>query len=341
MNWDIKNNQHPIMARLDKLDDVLFPVDEHPVFVSYSDRYGERRLPVPDKKAIVDGNNQRVLCIVGQGHRLVTNREALDLAHQCCLIAFPETQPGEWEVDAADAPATGSYCHIDLRHNSTALDFHFVPLGQRPDAFSPFVRVTNSYNGKRPLAFDLGFHRKSCNNGLIIPDTVLHFSFTRDRQGLREGICFDVEHERLAKLKTNYIQLFGQLHSSKVRRADFEPLLRAVMRVRQPNSLAPDGPLTRDWQKLNAGLGEMCDRYAADMGENAYAVFNAITDFASRPPVSRYVRRDRHSFQRLAGKWLESFSLECLKPEFSLADYIHILEHAKPESRDEKAVHRD
>ena len=39
--------------RLSQLDDVLFPVEEHPVFVVVPGRIGERRLAAPGKKAIV------------------------------------------------------------------------------------------------------------------------------------------------------------------------------------------------------------------------------------------------------------------------------------------------
>jgi hypothetical protein len=133
------------MARLNKLDDVLFPVEERPVFVSFNEAR-ERRLSVPDKKAIVNALNRRVLSIVSRDYQIVSNREALDWAYQCCRKVFPETRTGEWEVKATDGPATGGHCHIDLVHNSTALDFSIVPAAERPEAFGPFIRVTNSYN---------------------------------------------------------------------------------------------------------------------------------------------------------------------------------------------------
>ena len=85
-----------------------------------------------------------MLGIVSRDYRLVSNREAIDMAHKCCHTVFPETEPGEWEVRTIDAPSTAAYCHIDFVHNSTALDFTFVPPDERPDVFGPFIRVTNS-----------------------------------------------------------------------------------------------------------------------------------------------------------------------------------------------------
>ena len=42
------------MPRLTNLKDVLFPVAEHSVFVSVPNGEGERRVSVPEKKAIVN-----------------------------------------------------------------------------------------------------------------------------------------------------------------------------------------------------------------------------------------------------------------------------------------------
>ena len=66
----------------------------------------------------------------------------------------------------------------------------------------------------------------------------------------------------------------------------------------------------------------LCDRYAGELGENAYAVFNAITDFSSHPPGNRFVCRERHSLQRLAGSWLSSFSQECQRPDFKIDEHL-------------------
>ncbi len=80
--------------RLSQLKDVLFPVEEHPVFVMVQDESGERRITARDKKAIVHIASQRVLGIVSRDYQLVTNQQALEWAYECCRNAFPEHQPG-------------------------------------------------------------------------------------------------------------------------------------------------------------------------------------------------------------------------------------------------------
>ena len=318
------------MPRLTNLDEVLFPVAEHPVFVSVPNGAGERRVPVPDKKAIVNMKRDRVLGVVSRGYRLVPNRQALDWAFECCRTVFPETQPGEWEVNATDAPGTGGHCTIDLTHNSTALDFSFVPASKRPDAFGPFIRVSNSYNGLRALGFDVGFYRKVCKNGLVLRDSIIRFKFTHLRRDIGETVRFEVAHERLTAAKNDFREYLGALQKCAIGRVDFDPLLRAVLRFKEPTKLESDTPAAEDWASLTAHLTELADRYAGELGENAYAVFNAVTDFASHPPQNRHVHRDRHSYQRLAGTWLADFSENCRQPDFALARYLEELKSAPP-----------
>jgi Domain of unknown function (DUF932) len=109
------------------------------------------------------------------------------LGSECCRKVFPDTKDTEWEVKTSDGPATGGHCFIDLAHNSTALDFSIVPAQDPPDVFGPFIRVTNSYNGLRALAFDIGFLRKVCKNGLILPDTIIRFKFSHLRRDIGEA----------------------------------------------------------------------------------------------------------------------------------------------------------
>ena len=135
-----------------------------------------------NKKAIVNIASQRVIGVVSRDYQLVTNQEALEWAYECCQNVFPDTNPAEWDVSATDGPSTGGYCRIDLVHRTAALDFSDVRPGQRPEAFGPFIRVTNSYNGLRALAFDIGFYRKVCQNGLIAPDTIVQFKFAHQRE---------------------------------------------------------------------------------------------------------------------------------------------------------------
>ncbi len=310
------------MARLNSLEDVLFPVSEHPVYVILPDKSGERRVRVDGKKAIVNRIKGNVVGVVSEGYRLITNQEALELAKQCCQEVFPDTKSKEWGVHVVDAPSTGGHCFIDLVHNSAALDFNYVPASERPDAFGPFIRVTNSYNGLRALSFDIGFYRKVCMNGMILPKSVIRFSFIHLRHHMKNKIIFDVARDRLEKLNASFSTYLGSVKSLEVPVEEFEPLFKGVLYIRTPKKIKPFSREDEDWKKLNAHISNMCIQYAWELGYNGYAVFNAITEFASNPPANRFVYRDRHSMQRLAGMWLNDFSHKCSKPGFSISGYI-------------------
>jgi hypothetical protein len=72
------------MPRLTTLRDVIFPVEEQAVFAIAHGPSGEHRLRVPEKKAIVNVDTQRVLGVVSRDYRLVTNEEARAWAFACC-----------------------------------------------------------------------------------------------------------------------------------------------------------------------------------------------------------------------------------------------------------------
>jgi hypothetical protein len=319
------------MPRLTKLDDVLFPVEEHPIFVSIKDKISDRRLPVPGKKAIVNATNNRVLGIASRAYRLVSNREALEMAQECCRTVFPETKEVEWEARTVDAPGTAGYCCIDLAHNSTVLDFSVVPPDQRPDVFGPFIRVTNSYNALRALSFDIGFFRKVCKNGMIVPETIIKFKFTHLRRDIGEKIKFTIAQDKLLKFRTAFSESMTSLRDCKVPRPQIDPLIRGVLAIRPPQRMEQESREAEAWQALGLHLGEITDRYASELGENAYAAFNTITEFASHPPENRCLHRDRHSLQRLAGTWLSNFAPRCRRNDFKLDDYLKELANSQSE----------
>jgi hypothetical protein len=136
------------------------------------------------------------------------------------------------------------------------------------------------------------------------------------------GIQFDVARERLAKLQAKLSKQFAALKECRVPRAAFAPMVRAILMIRPLKSTRPGIREAEDWTTLDSHIHGLCSRYASELGGTAYAVLNTVTDFASRPPASRHLRRDRHSLQRLAGTWLTTFGHECRQPDFAIGDYL-------------------
>src|SRR3954465_376921 len=125
--------------------------------------------------------------------------------------------------------AVRSDCRIDLVHRTAALDFGDVRPGQRPEAFGPFIRVTNSYNASRALAFDIGFYRKVCRNGLIAQDTIVQFKFAHQQRNFGTGIRFEVARERLQKLQAKLSEQLAALKKCRVPHRAFAPMVRTIL----------------------------------------------------------------------------------------------------------------
>ncbi len=317
------------MPRLTTLESLLFPVEEHPVFVSVKDPLSERRLPVRDKKAIINATTQHVLGIVSSGYKIVTNAEALELGRRCCSELFPKISGAEWTVSRVDAPSGAGFCHLDLTHKTCRLEA--AGRSPLPDVFAPFVRVTNSYNTQRALRFDVGYFRYICTNGVVLPEAAVRFEFVHTKRALRQEISFDVKRDHMARLDAAFTDFIEAVRGCAVPYTLFQPLFAAILGLCTPKSLKSGSHEAEDWSELESYMTDLANRYTKELGGNAYALFNAVTDFASHPPTNRHVHRDSHSLERRAGEWLSDFSKKCTKPDFDLSKYFDGVRGTKPE----------
>jgi hypothetical protein len=108
------------------------------------------------------------------------------------------------------------------------------------------------------LAFDIGFLRKVCKNGLILPDTIIRFKFTHMRRDI-ETISFDVSHERLAKLKASFGSYLDSLRACDVPSDQFAAFARAVLSIRDPEKVEPSSREAADWKSLTTHLATLCE----------------------------------------------------------------------------------
>ena len=95
-----------------------------------------------------------VIGIVGEGYKVFTNDQAVTLCHKFCLEAFPDTKAAEWNFVDGHGPATRSWAAMDIHHQSHSMNL--MGNGGPSELFTPFVRITNSYNGTRALRIESG-----------------------------------------------------------------------------------------------------------------------------------------------------------------------------------------
>lgn len=313
-----------MQQKLDHHNDLFFPVRAVPVFAEIRRGSNLQMEPIPGQRAIVNCATDQVISVVSENYRVVTNREALEYAHLCCRAAFPEGANQDWRVLEAYAPSTMGSCCIDLVHPGSTLEFSGPVFRGKPDAFGPFVRVTNSYNRSRALRFEIGFFRKVCSNGMILPQSSVRFGFNHNTRKISERVRFEVNKDNFKQLRERFQEFLAPLWGCEIPLELFVPATLAVLRINKPEPLAKRQE--EPWERLADSLASISEQYSSDLGENGYALLNVITDVASKPPKSPFVRREQQGLQRSAGSWLADFSAECRKPGFAVKDYLQELQ---------------
>lgn len=288
------------MRRTD-LDAILFPVAVRRVFFQNADG---RPVPIEGRKVIVNDKTQHALGVVNAGYRLVTNQEALTFAQKCASQLFGNVKAGDLEVFNAIAPERGWCCHVDLIHKGYEVNF------LKNEVYLPFVRMTNSYNGTRALRFDVGYCRKLCRNGVIFEKETIEFKFSHSEQAIGKTLEFQVEKGRLEGLRQRFEKDAERLHGFTIPEATELPLFFKALSLPMPLS-ETNGDDERRWdifRHLADEASKMTDGYFKSLGRNAYALFNALTDFASNCPEIKGFHRDPHTMQARAGSWAGEFS---------------------------------
>ena len=318
------------MPRITSPEELFFPVATQSIYTRQTHVGSGTEIPISNRLAVVNVRTNEVLGVVGKDYRLVTNQEACGYARKCAQAVFPDTTEDEWEIFTADAPQSGIYCHIDLRHKTGKLDFGYVMVGRReevPDTYGPYIRVTNSYNAQRALRFTIGCYRKVCANGMTARGDIISFSFAHTRDNIQSEIDFVVDHERVQEMQQEFKTAFDVLRRYEFDRRYGKCLVQAVLAIRMPlnakeHESTPFNAFQRDWFRLDGYVDSLYTRYADGLGDNAYSALQAATELASHPIENLCLRKDKHTLQRLAGEWLVDFRGECEEPEFELSGYL-------------------
>jgi hypothetical protein len=295
----------------------LFDVVEAPLEVLVTCKDSVRQARVPFKKAIAIKDSGQVLGVVGKNYRLVTNREALDLCMKLCQQVFPESKESEWELSDACGPKSRSRVALDLMHRTHVMNLWMNP-GGISEVYTPFLRVINSYNGLRALRFDLGFMRKHCSNGVVFEEKVATVKAAHTRQGIA-GIDLKKSLQNFEELRERFAGCLKSVRKVGLTETQSNLIVERVLQLPKSDPEV-EGP--NEVLQLREYVVHMDRRHRDELGGNAYATFNTMSDFATRPLSSKAMRSDRSSLQRRVGTWLNDFHAVASQPDFSLTTYL-------------------
>jgi len=301
------------------VQDLLFDVDQVPIEAVVGSNGSTRRISIPGKKALVNKLTGLVLGVVSRDYRVVTNQEAVNLARDVCEKAFPGLSSVEWEAKRAAAPRTLSYAFIDLMHKTHVLNYWDSEI-KKDDPFTPFLRVTNSFNGARALRFDIGFMRKHCSNGVIFEEEVATIKASHSKEALAQ-LKIEITSRSLPQMWDEFSKFLTSVRSISMDNDQSTLALSTVLRLPEAK---PDDKKARveGLQALSVDLSTRLTGYQKELGPNAYAVFNTLTDIAARPPESPYFQKDRDTIEKRSGRWLKELARQNQTAGFDLNAWI-------------------
>lgn len=290
--------------------------------------------PAPGRRAIVEAERNRVIAIVSdepprqerrapslfgpgaspirpaRGYRLITNEEACRAARRIFAAVFGESAARAMRPVNLTMPAARTFMHADF----SADDLRFQTGGG--DLWTPFLRVTNSYNQAHRLRFTVGLYRPARGIGWIRGDGV---TFAEPQRRLLEEWVEALGRDPALLLGSGFAggaarESLEHLAEVPVPRARFLAGLARALDLSPPpglDRLAEAPPRERErlarlapvrqWLRVGRHLLRVADRYLTADGENAYALLGAAAEHASRLKAPGMSVGRFHVLQRRCG----------------------------------------
>lgn len=301
------------------VNEAFFPVEEQPVSLEYPKGRYHR---IHGYKAIVETETRNIFSVVSSNYRLVLNAEAYEIADFVIKTVFEGKTILDFKCLNILMPKSKGSCRMDLviPNNYNRL------FGNKTESWTPFVRISNSYNRTTTLKYEIGFCRWICLNGVIFGQTGIGFSITHTGRITRNEISNLIKSAQ------------KKMGSADSLWAAFERKMEKLKSIALPSSSAlaifckvfdlvyNEKEVTEAKKEILSKRAEQIVKaskeYFKEMGNNAYAMMNVLTYYASFPEWTPNPSLYVDGYQRRVGKWVDSFIEEYENPEFNLSEYI-------------------
>jgi len=301
------------------LKDAFFPVVEEPI--NYGEFMGHSKR-IPGYKAIVDKDSGEVLSVVSNKYRLLLNREAYELADYIVQAVFEGKRLSDFECFNILMPKTKGSCRIDL-----IIPNNFNKLfGDERESWTPFVRISNSYNRTMVLKYEIGFCRWICKNGMIFGQLGITFSMNHLGRITSKEINLLIEKARknigeIGSLWSQFEKKMNQLKETPIPISSALAMYCKAFDIKIKKDEVSDNK--KDILRAKAKQIVTASKdYFKELGNNGYAMMNVLTDFASFPEWTTNPTNFVDGYQRKVGIWIDDFLKESQKEGFSPSKYI-------------------
>jgi hypothetical protein len=306
-------------APVNRLSEVFYDIELQPVYFGYiiPDNHVPRLMENKHYRAVVNLNSGKMVSVVSKNYRLITNREALEMGKEIFVQLLPGLKKSELIPYKVVAPKSLSSVHIDLIHQ----DVNFNIWEQ--ETWLPFLRISNSYNRSQALAFEVGFVKKLCSNGVLFNKKTMKLKYIHDRD---HQIRLKSDAGEIFSFSRQFGEQCERLRSVPIPFDDMFPLLCMALKInlRIPTEKQIQNR-AEQLKKFRFLVLEQTRCYEEPLGLNAYTAFNIATDLVSHNDRYQvfpgYSFNIRSFFTRPAG-WMEDFIAKTRNPEFKLQEYL-------------------
>jgi len=297
------------------LREAFFPVERRKVYTQPPGAEQEFRLVNPPRFAIVDVDREHTFSIVDPSHIPVTNRLAYEFGVLLITKIIHGSHYSEVSCEHVILPKNRSYCHIDLTHPKAGFNFTAGKIGT--EEWTGVVRVTNSYDGSRSLCFEIGFYRLICKNGMMGERRVkFRIDLTRDVDAQLDEIAMEVG--TFSNLRSSLICRLESLLKLPLSKKDMFLVFCHAFDFKTTRVAILPRINRRNLAALHDRIILLTDKYFGEMGCNAYAALNVLTEIASRPEGLIGSIHRTHHLQRRISLWADKFT-----DRYTSSDYHH------------------
>lgn len=299
-----------------QINDVLFDVSLQEVYCNTQRANSIFKQPVttPRYKAVINKQNGQIVSVVGNSYRLIPNKDALAMGMELFRGLYPYVKVDDLIPYKVVAPASKASVHIDLIHR----DVNFKVWEQ--EYWLPFLRVTNSYNRTYALAFEIGFVRKLCSNGMLFNKKSTKIKYVHSTT---KGLNLQSEVSKIGEVSQQFINQCKRLHEFVIPREMMFALVCHMLRLNLKSSESKTKFM--NLESLFDLTNTLTTKYSIGSQVNAYTALNVATDIVSHQHeyknLNGYYLNVRSFYARPAD-WMEEFATQIQNRDFTLDAYL-------------------
>lgn len=230
------------------------------------------------KQMIINESTNACIGVVSKKYKVVTNHEVVDHLGEALDRSALDLEGMEVKVAQSHG---GARAMINV-----ILPKHEIAIGGDKSRLQ--ISVLNSYDGKWKYQSRAGAIRMACLNGQILGNFVGSYSeYHNSRLDVNAGA------QMLVQMADGFEDAKDWWIAMMNRPVDQEQLVRSLQIFQFGKAMKMDKEQTEAFLNLPVPktLVSLFETYSKEMGRNAYALYNAMTDFASH----RQYRDDTHA----------------------------------------------